>query len=477
MHAAKRYGVLVLAGKVNMENILIDSTQSDEQKTRGRGLGMFFGYFDVTVKNSLFENNQEFGITTGSSEFGAYPVGNVDIKNIIVRNTKPEEKNRIYGRGFNIVDGPFINLKQAFFSDNYETGIFIRNSNPNANFEELIIDNILCDELTNKAGLGIIVDNESNLECKRCLIKNCRGSGILAYSKKTNLYLEDSVIIDTKNQCSDKVAGYGIWVRDGVNFEFERILLESNTSIGLNILNESEKEEDIITGQAKDIIINKTLSQNELELDGGFGLFIFGDISFKLERGLFEENRKTAIFITENEKTVELNDITIKNTLSYEKIYFNGNGIRLQKAANLKVERGIIEDNRQIGVIAMEDCYIGLNNVFIGKTNENDCYHLPKDSPYFCPEDGSGTGVGAFVNSRIELNNVHIDNNKTVGAQLARKGYLTGNNIYVSNNPIGFNIQNPPEDYDFYNQITGLIMENNTINFDSQILKLPELIE
>ena len=69
------------------------------------------------------------------------------------------------------------------------------------------------------------------------------------------------------------------------------------------------------------------------------------------------------------------------------------------------------------------------------------------------------------------------EDNYQVGIQMVRDGTISGNKILIKNHPIAFNIQRLPDSYEFNKEVTGLIMIDNIINFDSQELDVPEIID
>ena len=267
----------------------------------------------------------------------------------------------------------------------------------------------------------------------------------------------------------DNYYGYGIAIEKNVDIFVNRSLLEKNRAAGIIM------DGDNINAELKDSIIKNTLNQDdELKLYGR-GISIAGEVDIKVERSIISDNLEFGFFIHGSKANAELSDIVIKNTGSTKGLFNFGRGINVQLGASLKLNRAVLENNKEIGLIAIENCNVELNNILISNTQVSECALLPENSPYYCAKTGAGFGLGSIGNSKITFSNLKVEQNYTVGLQLARSGAIFGTDIYVVNNPIGFNIQKIPETYNFDDEVKGLIMENNTVNFDSQELEVPEL--
>jgi hypothetical protein len=75
------------------------------------------------------------------------------------------------------------------------------------------------------------------------------------------------------------------------------------------------------------------------------------------------------------------------------------------------------------------------------------------------------------------LNGVEIESSSLAGMQLAVQGTASGRGVSLRDNPIGVNVQETPAGYDFFDAVTGLLMENNQTNFDTTNLPIPDLLE
>ena len=471
IHKAKRDGILMLEGKLNLYNTLIDSTQANDEGIRGRGLGIGFGYYDVTVKNSTFELNREINvnITRGNNRTG--PVGKVLLEDVIIRGNLSTVKDIKEGSGLIINDGPDVTIKRALIDNNRNVGIMIKKANTKVLFEDVIIKNTQHQESDLFHGYGINLREGASLEMKQVLLDNNIKFGIVVADEGTNLIAEDLIVMNTQSASVDNDFGYGIYSEAGVNISLERVIIEKNRTGGIVLHGKA------ITADIKDAIVRKTLHRELEPQFFGLGLSLDSEANLKMERSLFNMNADLGIQLNGENTKAEITDLILENTQSNKVYLAGGKGISVQRGASLTLKQAKINNNREIGLFVIENAKANLENVQISNTQINECALPDTEAPVPCEEFIAGFGIVCVDDSEIEFKNLDIDNNAFVGTQLARSGIIKGDGILVNKNQIGFNIQDLPEDFDFNTQVTRLFMNGNLVNFDSQELKVPELLE
>jgi hypothetical protein len=131
------------------------------------------------------------------------------------------------------------------------------------------------------------------------------------------------------------------------------------------------------------------------------------------------------------------------------------------------------EQNRDLGVgIFSPGSHASLTRVVISDTLEREC--ADGSGPYPCEGFGHGTGLGVFQEATVALEGVEIETSHLAGMQLALEGTASGLGVSLKHNPIGVNIQDTPLGYDFFEAVTGMVMENNQTNFDTTNLPIPD---
>ena len=487
VNKAKRYGIVIFGGKLYINNSLINSTQPANDLTRGRGLGMFSydDTFEVIIKRTTFEMNNDIGITATLVNDRMGPVGYFLLEDVIVRETQPQISDDLYGIGINIVDGPEFRIENSIIDSNYSAGLVITGEYTKGVLENTIISNTNPQKFNNEYGYGIEVSNSTQVELNKCLLNNNTSIGVYAFkdkiipqiTKEIELTINDTIVKNTQSSKVDYFFGHGIGVVDDVKLSINRTLIEKNRTFGM-IISNSDSESKI-----EDLIIRKTLSKDErtLELPNygfGLGLVIRDSRDTTISRMILDNNKEIGLKISGSNTYVNLTDVKVINTKSWPEYFIRGRGINIHGNANVEIERAELINNKEVGIVLMENSKAFLKDVTILDTQEHECTRIPPDSQKYCGDlnVGSGYGIVSVSNSKISIENVIVSNNATLGIQLVRLGTISGENLLISKNPIGLNIQETPEDYTFLDEVKGLIMIENVINFDSQELQVPEII-
>ena len=140
--------------------------------------------------------------------------------------------------------------------------------------------------------------------------------------------------------------------------------------------------------------------------------------------------------------------------------------------AQVNLTRGLFRNNHEIGIASIHmGTLINLDQVSILTTLARECALGPDPT---CLEVGIGNGLGAYQNSAITFTDLQVQGSSLAGLQLASLGQFSGQGLSMDTNPIGANIQDVPDQYDFFRAVTGLWMHQNGINFDSTELPVPD---
>ena len=494
IHKTMRYGILVLAGELNTNNVLIDSVQSvvvgslssTDGGTRGRGIGLFSytGKFEGNIKDTTIEFCHDMGISATRVTADDDPVGTLELENIIVRNTVPRTLDNMYGLGINI-GGPVFNAKNLLIENNYLAGFQIQDQSTTGNIEHATIKNTLPTKNDNIAGFGIQMLLSGKLNLKNVLITDCYTSGIII-SDESDVQQNNLVSsINVKDVIIDKVTGLEYTYFSGKGFsilndisnsdgeikaEVDGLLIENTKGYGLNI------EGPNANATIEDLIVRKTYGHYDSIEEFGWGIVIHKGADLDLERAIVEFNHDVGI-LTDGETTkATILDLKVNNTMSNLNKKQYGVGIIIQSASFLDLKKALLKENHTVGLLVIDNSELLLENIKVIETNEASCAFLPLEDPNSCLGEGIGYGIASISNSIIKFSDIIVKDNATLGIQIAREGILSGNNIEVTNHPIAFNIQKTSDNYVFNEEVTGLVMKDNVINFDSQELKVPEII-
>ena len=454
---------------LNLTNVVIRNTQSQESDGMyGRGLHIKKGA-QVEVTRSLFERNHEVGI--GAADTGTI----LNITDVVIRDTQPQESDRMYGRGLVVSEGAQVDVNQAIFDYNREICIAAGYSSTILNLTDVVIRDTQPQESDGMYGRGLEVSEGAQVEMNRALFDRNHDTGILAGHTGTILSLNDAVIRDTQPRESDKMYGEGLGALEGAQVEVIRVLFERNRNIGIvaagngTILN------------LTDAVISDTQSR---ESDGmsGRGLSILKGAQVEVIRALFDRNRDFGIGAAHAGTILNLTDAIIRDTQSQESNGIFGRGLNVQEGAKVEVIRALFERNREYGIAAGHaGTDLKLYDVVVTETLERECAQTT------CADHGAGTGIGSYGGALVEMERFVVSKNALCGLQLAHGAFINDEGILiiyeqggtidlfdglVSQSPIGVNIQT--EEFDIYRLMDKVLYIDNDINLDTRNLPVPQ---
>jgi hypothetical protein len=177
--------------------------------------------------------------------------------------------------------------------------------------------------------------------------------------------------------------------------------------------------------------------------------------------------------------TLALEDVEVGETHSRQaqsdRYLRFGRGLDVETGARVTVLRGLFDRNRETSVVAMgEETVLDLEHVMVRDSLPAECADLPAEDPDSCADFGGGTGIGAYGGAEVTIASVATQTAALAGLQIATGSSVAGQGLEIRGNPIGVNVQDAKEGYDFFEAVTGVLMEDNAVNYDTQSLYVPE---
>ena len=219
------------------------------------------------------------------------------------------------------------------------------------------------------------------------------------------------------------------------------------------------------------VAVTDTLAQEAGRLYGR-GLNVQQGATARMAYSVIDGNQNAGVFVYGDNSAVELEEVLVSNTRSRELDLMTGRGLSVQAGGQAVVRASVFYQNRDVSVSAYgQGAELTLERVMIKDSLQRECALV---DPPTCAGQGAGTGLGSYAAASVFIDAVNVANSAQAGVQLAVQGTLTGSNLILRDNPIGVNVQDVPGDYDFFEAVTDLLMENNGINFDSTALSVPD---
>ena len=462
---SRAVGITVIdAGtRLTLEDSVVSYTYSSGlDGLAGMGLWALTGS-SVTLDRVLFEENRQLALAFGDPETVA------DISDLTVRTTRGEYGTGLDGTGLLAIDGCQVTLDRGLFEGNRSSAIDVRGSGTLAQISDVTARMTHGQQLDRKFGWGLHVAGGARVELIRGLLDRNSDAGMVVYQPGTVVLLEDLTVRDTLSSQHDRSGGGGLYALEGSSVTCTRCRFEGNRHVAVY------GQDDGTSLTLEDLTVLDTHSQFS---DGmaGYGLAAALGATATLTRGRIEGSHSTGVGASWPGARLVLQDVTVAGTRSREADLYMGRGLEVNLGASAEVTDARFEQNRDVSILAYSpDTQLALTRVVISDTLEREC--ADGSGPFPCEGFGYGTGLGALHEATVTLEGVEIETSSLAGMQLARQGTASGRAVSLKDNPIGVNVQETPTGYDFFESVTGLLMENNQTNFDTTNLPIPDLLD
>ncbi|MBW1807562.1 MAG: right-handed parallel beta-helix repeat-containing protein [Deltaproteobacteria bacterium] len=375
------------------------------------------GAAQVTLRN-LRISGSRIGVLTNSTDarvslngvwlhattFGGVMVadGSFSAANLLVDSINPAD-GWYSGVGIGVQSAQLVELQSVTLENNTYVGMYFDDAATTASIQDIVIRNTLRYEIGYEGGLGMQAIL-GQLSLAGGLIEGNHGVGIIVSGGSTSVELDDIIISDTSSMYFERTHGLGIQISSGAEVVIRQSLIERNQAAGITVGFGSSQLE------ASDIIIRDTDSQAG-DLHWGSGMDITTGSQVTLSRVLFERNHFAGLYASDQQTSVQCEDVMILDTDSDQATQGEGLGIWVQMGAQLSLTRGRVSRNRTTGIhsIAAGTTLI-LEDVEISGTlsQEADGYY--------------GFGLTAIDGAQLSLTRGLLDGNTGTGIQLASNG-------------------------------------------------------
>jgi ribosomal protein S9 len=416
----------------------------------------------------LFERNRDAEVAAAQS--GSL----VEVTDVVMRDTKSQESDDSAGRGLNAQDGARITLARGLLERNRDVGLFAGSPNSSADLTELHLTDVVVRDTRSKesdksGGRGLDAEDGAQVTLARGLLERNRCAGLFAQGAGTKLDLTDVAVRDTQSQEKDMSAGRGLNAHQGATVTLARGLFERNREVGLFAETQATKLD------LTEVVVRDTRSQ-EAQKTGGRGLNAQDGAQVTLAWGLFEGNRETGVAAFSQGTMLDLTDVVVRDTQSSESDKRFGFGFLAAEAAQVRLTRGLVAQNRYVGLLAADaNTRLEAIDVTVRDTRMAECAEIPEGQLGSCVHGGvqyaSGTAVAA-VGGETRLRRFSLSRSAQCGIQLVRDGRVTATEGEIHHNPIGLNVQVPGYDLTTILGSTVRVHDNN-VNLDSNELPIP----
>lgn len=409
----------------------------------GLGLEVFDGSASV-LRSDLGGNRDSGAFVLGLT-------GRLVLEDVVVHDTRSNERAMLYGRGVDAADGASLEARRVAILRNREAGLSV-SFGSTATLEDVVVQETQPTEADGTLGRGVVIE-ASTTDGQRLWIDGSHDLGLAVAGTSTAVTLQDVLVRGTQSTASDGTFGNGLYAFDGAIVELERALFEDNHESGVGAAGADVS--------LTDVEVRGTLGR---ESDGasGRGLNLQSGSHAVVARGVFAANRESALFLSDEGTELVASDVRVEDTDGD----IIARGLTAESGARAEIVRGAFARNREASIVALQPgTSIRLEEVSVVDTLERRCVDTS------CPGLGGGIGVGAYLEAVLEMSRFLVARAALTGVQLARDGEMDLHEGEVSDCPIGANVQT--EGYDAARLSDRVVYRRNGANLDAAELLVP----
>jgi len=225
--------------------VVRDTLPQESDGLEGRGFVADLGA-SATIERALFERNRNLGVSADG-------VGTtLEAQDLVVRNTRSEAVTGSGGAGLTLLRGAVGVVEQALFERNRNNGILVALPETALELHNVVVRNTLPQDSDGLGGRGFTAQQGASAVMSNAVIEGSREVGVFASEPGTVLELHDAVIQDTLSREVDGERGTGLVVQTGAAAVIARSLVERNREVGVQV-GGSEA-----TLQLRDVVVSDT---------------------------------------------------------------------------------------------------------------------------------------------------------------------------------------------------------------------------
>jgi hypothetical protein len=388
---------------ITLEDVRITNTRAAADRTRGRAMMIQQG---ARLDGSRVEIDENREVAVAVVGDGA----TVTLSDAIVRDTRPQDSDRAFGRGVDVEIGGRFEGTRVVIEHNLNLGLIVDGEGSTAELTDVIIRGTDSEVFSRSNGAGVNVRDGAALSCSRVLVDDNRAIGL--FVEGGDVTLADVIIRSTRVQERDLDGGRGINAQASGTINGERVVVDSNHDVGIY----ADGEETTLTFE--DLVVRDTAA-TEADQSGGRGLALEFGAAFTATRLLFEGNHEIGVFAMDPGTEVSLVDAAIRDTRPRVADSNSGEGLVVQSGARFDATRLLVAHSQNLGlVVSGPEAIISLVDAVVRDTQPNAATGI------------RGAGAFAQAGGLLELSRVLVESNRLSGiASIA--GVVTGAEVEV----------------------------------------------
>lgn len=348
-----------------------------------------------------------------------------------------------------------LNVKKSMISHLSSFGIGIWGEDT-CKAEVEIEDSVISDiygMLRSDDGLCFFAEGGALVSIKNSVFENCGRSFALFFSD--NAEQEVTLTDLSASGIGEGEAEQGGIVFEGaVSAELERVSITDSKGYGIFSLGAEFTAEDLSIS----VVASDGFGDN------GFGLLLADGAETEIRR-LEVRSAERAGILADGLTRTEICDFEVSGTASDRRYLEFGIGIALQNGAEVTLDRGLVDKNRESGIL-VSGSRLELRDALIQRTMPRECSGSPSGC-LFAPEADFGHGISLYSGSELFFDGVVIAASNN-GLNLEASS-LTGSpeNIVFNNNVTAVNAWNVDNYDELSEKLKGSVFCGNSSVFTS----------
>jgi hypothetical protein len=265
------------------------------------------------------------------------------LEDVVVRDTDGRESDGAFGRGLEVLEGAGATVRRGVFEGNRDIAVTAFDEGTSVEMEDVVVRDTRGRRSDRGFGTGRLAPAGAGVVVRRGLFERNMEVALTVGQAGTSLTLEDSVVRDTEGRESDGLVGRGLLVVEGATAEVRRVSFERNREISVAAYHGGTSV------ALEDVVVRDTRSERST---GRFGraLQASDGAAVVARRVSFERNREVAVTVFLEGTSLEMEDVTVRDTAVQESDDGFGTGIGSYAGAAAEIRRFAVVGNAMCGV-------------------------------------------------------------------------------------------------------------------------------
>jgi hypothetical protein len=416
-------------GSLSLSDLVVRAIRSSADRTHGFGLNANAGRLEG--RRIWVRQARNVGIT-------AYGPVELDLADVVVTDTFPEESDALYGLGM-VIAGARATLARIWLERNHDTGLSVQGATTGT-ASDLTVRSTLVRLSDGGAGAGILLLDGSSLVLLRAQVLENQARGIDIYGGGSTLVASDVEIADTLADAPQH--GQGIAMGAGGRLSGARIQIERGSHAGLDVSGLTT------TASVSDLEVRGTVALDGDDAERGAGVVVTASAQFTARCVSLDATQSFGLLVEDAGSLASLTDLTVRGTLPpTNRSGPYGRGIGVELGASLIAQRVLVSETSGANIATLvgtaltssEVSTASISDATLSLASARAC------SGPGCPDISDAIGVRVSIRSSLRLNRFTITDEANAGVVIDPGANVRLADGTIGGSPIGVELTPTPD--------------------------------